>query len=133
MKGAVQKKGQRDILLVDDDPNFQETLSDALSLKKVHLVGAASGTEALQKLQQVTPSLILLDVQLPDIHGFELCRVLRRSDRLRKTPIVFLSAKFTEPADRAEGLLVGGDAYLSKPIHVDSLWEEIDYLLDKAG
>lgn len=119
------------ILIVDDDGHFRETLSDALSLRKLEVESATSGAEALKTLERITPSLILLDVQLPDIHGFDLCRILKRSSRLRAVPVVFLSAKYTEPVDRAEGLLAGADAFLSKPVSLEALWEEVRYLLDK--
>lgn len=131
-KDMHSTNGKRSVLIVDDDLHFRETLEDALLLKKLEAYSVKSGTEALKKLTQVTPSLILLDVQLPDIHGFELCRLLKRSERLRNVPVVFISAKFTEPADRAEGLLAGADAYLSKPVSLDALWEEVNYLLDKS-
>jgi DNA-binding response OmpR family regulator len=79
------------------------------------------------------PSLIVLDVQLPDTHGFELCRAIRRSPRTRDIPVVLLSGRYTEAADRAEGLLTGAAAYLSKPVSPETLWEEVSYLLDRRG
>lgn len=120
------------ILVVDDDAHFRETLADAMSLKEVRVEGAMSGAEALERLGAERPSLIVLDVQLPDMHGFQLCRTIKKDRRLRGVPIVLLSAKYTEPADRAEGLLTGADAYLSKPISLEALWEEVSYLLDRA-
>lgn len=121
------------ILVVDDDDHFRETLTDAMALKDVVVEGAVSGAEAAARLKARRPSLIILDVQLPDVHGFELCRRLRNDARYKDVPVVLLSAKFTEPADRAEGLLTGADAYLSKPISLEALWDEVRYLLDKAG
>lgn len=121
------------ILVVDDDSHFRETLMDALGLKSFKVQTAESGTVALKALEKATPSLILLDVQLPDMHGFELCRMLKKSTRLKNVPVVFLSAKYVEPADRAEGLLAGADAYLSKPLNLEALWDEVRYLLDKSA
>lgn len=118
------------ILVVDDDDSFRETLSDAMALEDIDVEGAGSAAQALDRIGDNCPSLILLDVQLPDVHGFELCRELKRDKRCAEVPIVFLSAKYTEPADRAEGLLMGADAYLSKPISFESLREEVRYLLD---
>ena len=123
---------QTSILVVDDDAHFGETLSDALSLKDIAVETATTGAEALDQVVACDPSLIILDVQLPDMHGFDLCRRLKRDPRTKNKPIVFLSAKFTEPADRAEGLLSGADAYLSKPIGLDTLWDEVSYLLDNG-
>jgi DNA-binding response OmpR family regulator len=127
---AIQTVEAR-ILVVDDDSHFRETLCDAMSLKKYMVHAATSGADALRALEELTPDLILLDVQLPDIHGFDLCRILKRSNRLCKVPVVFLSARYTEPADRAEGLLCGAEAFLGKPISLEQLWDEVRYLLDK--
>ncbi|MFA6028647.1 MAG: response regulator [Elusimicrobiota bacterium] len=121
------------ILLVDDDRHFLETLTDAMSLKDAEVHGVSSCSEALTHLQAGhVPSAILLDVLLPDMHGFEFCRLLKRSPRWKKIPVVLLSAKYTEPADRAEGLLCGADAYLSKPVHPNTILDEMDYLLDRT-
>ena len=121
------------ILIVEDDPHFRESLIDAMAIKGVEARGASSGAEALRTLESVTPSLIVMDVQLPDQHGFELCRRIKRNARFQTVPVVFLSARFTEPGDRAEGLLAGAEAYLCKPVSMDALWDEIHYLLDKEG
>jgi len=120
------------ILLVDDDDNFRETMSDAMSLKDVDMQGAMSGAEAKRQLESHTPSLILLDVQLPDTQGFQLCRDIKSDERYKDVPVVLLSAKYTEPADRVEGMLSGADAFLSKPIKMDALFDEVQYLLDRA-
>ena len=124
---------QATILVVEDDSHFRETLSDALALKQLKVRGVSSGKDAVEVLEGETPSLILMDVQLPDTHGFDLCRRLKRFPRLKNVPIIFLSARYTEPADRAEGLLAGADAYLSKPVNLDVLWEEVNYLLEKSS
>lgn len=126
-------KTQTTILIVDDDPNFTETLKDGLAAKNVEVRTAGSGTGAVDILEKFIPSVIILDVQLPDMHGFELCRVIRKSSRLKNVPVILLSAKYTEPADRAEGMLAEADAFLSKPVNVEALWEEMKYLLDKKA
>lgn len=120
-------------MIVEDDSNFVETLKDSLAMRQVDIKTAASVTEALNVLEKLTPSVIILDIQLPGMHGFELCRILKKSSRLKDVPVIFLSAKYTEPADRAEGMLAGADVFLSKPINPDVLWEEIRYLLDKKS
>lgn len=120
---------QTTVLLVDDDAHFRETLTDALSLKDVLVESAGSVGDARRALAERLPSVILLDVQLPDLSGVELCRQLKRDPRTKGVPVVLLSARYTEPADRAEGLLSGADAYLSKPINVEALQDEIRYLI----
>ncbi|MFH1618666.1 MAG: response regulator [bacterium] len=121
------------ILMVDDDKQFIETLKDNLVLKGVEVATANSGNEALSVLEKITPAIILLDVQLPDMNGFELCRILKKSVRLKRVPIILLSAKYTEPADRTEGMLSGADSFISKPLGMDVLWDEVKYLLDKKS
>ena len=121
---------QTTVLLVDDDAHFRETLADAMSLKDVRVESAGSVADARRALAERLPSVILLDVQLPDVSGVELCRQLKRDPRTKGIPVVMLSAKYTEPADRAEGLLTGADAYLSKPINIEALQDEIRYLVD---
>ncbi|MDE2293449.1 MAG: response regulator [Elusimicrobia bacterium] len=120
------------LLLVDDDPHYRETLADAMSLKDTVVEGASSAAEAAAKLAGALPSVIVLDVQLPDVNGVEFCRRLKRDPRLKRVPVVLLSAKYTEPADRAEGLLAGADSYLSKPVNVEALWEEVCFLLTRG-
>jgi len=122
------------ILIVDDDNNFIDTLEDGLKLKNIdaQISVARSAREAMEVLAKAVPSVIILDIQLPDMHGVEFLRVIRESARLKTVPVLFISAKYTEPADRAEGLLCGADAYLSKPVHPNTILDEMDYLLDRT-
>jgi len=121
------------ILIVDDDKNFIETLEDGLKLKNVdaEVRVAGSAREALDALAAAVPSVIILDIQLPDMHGVEFLRVIRQSARLKTVPVIFISARYTEPADRSEAMLAGAGAFFSKPVQIEELWKELKYLLDK--
>ncbi len=121
------------LLIVDDDNNFIDTLEDGLRLKNVdaEITVAKSAHEALAALSKILPSLIILDVQLPDMHGVEFMRTIKETVRLRDVPVIFISAKYTEPADRTEAMLAGGGSFFSKPVDIDELWSEVKYLLDK--
>ncbi|MDO8805074.1 MAG: response regulator [Elusimicrobiota bacterium] len=121
------------ILIVDDDKNFIETLEDGLKLKSAEseIRVAKSAREALDALAAAVPSVIILDIQLPDMHGVEFLRVIRQSERLKKVPVIFISARYTEPADRSEAMLAGAGAFFSKPVDIEELWKELNYLLDK--
>jgi len=121
------------ILIVDDDRNFIDTLEDGLKLKNVEaeITVAKSAHEAIDVLSKTIPSLIILDVQLPDMHGVEFMRTIKDTERLKSVPVIFISAKYTEPADRSEAMLAGGGSFFSKPVGIDELWTEIKYLLDK--
>jgi len=121
------------ILIVDDDKNFIYTLEDGLRLKNVdaEISVAKSAREAMDVLAKGVPSIIILDIQLPDMHGVEFLRVIRESARLKTVPVLFISAKYTEPADRSEAMLAGASAFFSKPIDIEELWKEIKYLIDR--
>ena len=121
------------ILIVDDDKNFIDTLEDGLRLKSLDagVRVAKSAREALDALAAAVPSVIILDIQLPDMHGVEFLRVIRESERLKNVPVIFISARYTEPADRSEAMLAGAGAFFSKPVDLEELWKEIKYLLDK--
>lgn len=119
------------LFIIEDDSHFRETFIDAMELRGVVVQGAGSGFEGLSALQHLRPDAIILDVKLPDLHGFELCRRIRRMDSLKSTPILFVSASaaYNDPRDRVEGLLSGAAVFLPKPISVDKLWSEIAALL----
>ncbi len=107
------------ILVVDDDADFRAYVVVLLSRAGFPAtLDSATGEEALAAARAERPALVLLDVFLPDINGFEVCRTLRDEfgDDL---PIIFISGERVEPADRAVGLLVGGDDYLVKPVDRD--------------
>ena len=119
------------IYIVEDDLHFRETLIDVMSLRGVEACGVGSAAEALVELRTQRPSVIILDVQLPDIHGFDLCKKLKRFESLKNVPIILLSAstQYSDPRDRIEGVLAGAALFLSKPITMDELWSEITSVL----
>ncbi len=126
---------EMNMLIVDDDRNFIDTLSDGLKLKNVEaqITVVNSAREAIDVLAKTIPSIIILDVQLPDMHGVEFMRTIKQTERLKNIPVIFISAKYTEPADRSEAMLAGGGSFFSKPVDIDELWAEVKYLLDKKN
>lgn len=119
------------IFIVEDDPDFRETFIDAMSLRGVEVCGAGSAAEALRRLERLRPDVLVLDVQLPDVHGFELCRRIKRLEAFKRTPVVFVSAstQYSDARDRVEGLLAGASLFLAKPISLETLWLELQALL----
>ena len=113
------------ILVVDDEPRNIQVVG-ALLLKHGHeVIAASSGPEALLKLESIRPDLILLDVMMPGMTGFELCRILEANPDTRETPIIFLSAA----ADKnfvIEALQYGGVDYVTKPFHGAELLTRVD-------
>jgi CheY-like chemotaxis protein len=123
------------IYLIEDDPHFRETFLDVMSLRGVEAKSASCGAQALRDLEILRPSIIIIDVRLPDLHGFDLCRLIRRIKDFKKTPIILISASFryNDPRDQVEGLLAGASLFLSKPMTMENLWAEIDSLLNRNG
>jgi DNA-binding NarL/FixJ family response regulator len=108
------------VLIVDDDPGFRLMVGHVLARAGMPSVQAANGEEAMKLASESRPAAVLLDVRLPDIDGFEVCRELR--DRFGDgLPVLFVSGELVEPRDRSAGLLLGGDDYLVKPVNPDEL------------
>lgn len=121
------------VLAVDDEQHIRELLRMGLSLQGFAVREAASGREALDAVARERPDLVVLDVMLPDLDGFEVARRLRRSAGLeRDTPIIFLTARDTT-ADRIEGLRLGSDDYVTKPFSIEELVERVRAVLRRSG
>jgi two-component system, OmpR family, response regulator len=118
------------VLVVDDEPNIRDLVEVALRFHGFEVTTAATGAEALDRARDAGPRLIVLDVMLPDLDGFEVCRRLRgRGD---ETPVIFLTARDT-PTDTVTGLTLGGDDYVTKPFSVDALVARVRAVLRRAG
>ena len=112
------------ILVVDDDPGFRRFATSLLERAGYTPVEASTGEEAVEKAQKERPALVLLDVKLPGISGYEVCRELKELFG-RDLPVILVSGERAEALDRAAGLLIGADDYLSKPVHPDELLARI--------
>ncbi len=108
------------ILIVDCDRTFRRVAAAALRDAGLEVAEAATGRDALALAAGATVSLVVLEVRLADISGYEVCRQLRQTHG-EVLPILFVSADRTEPSDRVAGLLVGADDYLVKPVATDEL------------
>jgi DNA-binding NarL/FixJ family response regulator len=109
------RSGRRTILIVDGDPAWRARTAAVLEDAGFAVVAAPSGEEALAAFADHAVGLVLLEVQLPGISGYELCHRLRERYGAG-LPIVFVSGGFVEPEDRVAGLLLGADDYLAKPV-----------------
>jgi two-component system OmpR family response regulator len=117
------------ILVVDDEPAITDLLSTALRYMGYRVATAATGHAALESAATTSPDLVVLDVMLPDLDGFEVCRRLR--DQRDFVPVIFLSARDTED-DRVTGFVRGGDDYVTKPFSLEELTLRIGALLRRA-
>jgi two-component system OmpR family response regulator len=120
----------RRLLLVDDEENLRSMLEAALRHNGFDVDTAANGREAIAAVGAEQPDLILLDVMMPDLDGFEVCRRLR-SDGV-KTPVLFLTAR-DATEDKVRGLTLGGDDYLVKPFSLDELVARVNAVLRRTG
>lgn len=110
------------VLVVDDEPNIVDILRFNLEREGYEVITAEDGVQGLEMARSSDPDLILLDVMMPEMDGFEVCRELRREDKL--TPIIMLTAR-EEEADRVMGLELGADDYVSKPFSVRELMARV--------
>lgn len=108
------------VLIVDDDELILIALKELLRPQGYVVETVARGADALAKLEGESYDLLILDVIMPEMDGFELCRRIRATDRYRETPIIFLTAK-SRDEDRQKGMEVGANLFLSKPISPDRL------------
>jgi DNA-binding response OmpR family regulator len=116
------------ILVVDDEISLQETLAYNLKKQGYQVETTGTGTEALELAREIKPDLIILDVMLPGLDGFEVCRILRRE---MTTPVLMLTARDDE-IDRVVGLEVGADDYLAKPFSMRELIARVKAMLRRV-
>lgn len=117
----------RTILVVDDDPHIREVISFALEQAGMSPVEAMNGQKALDIVHQENPALIILDVNMPEVDGFQFCKELRKTSEV---PILFLSSR-DEEIDRVVGLEIGGDDYVSKPFSPRELIARVNAILKR--
>jgi len=118
------------ILVVDDEIYIVHILEFTLTMEGYEVATAADGEEALRKIEQDRPDLVVLDIMMPKLDGYEVCRRLRQDDDLKSLPVILLSAK-GRPIDRETGLEVGADDYIVKPFSPRRLLEKIRELLER--
>ncbi len=121
---------QKKILIVEDEESLLKLESILLTTKGYLVQGATTGLAALEAIASETPDLILLDIMLPELDGFEVCKQVKKNPQTRHIPIIFLSAKKT-PEDLARSKEVGGDQYITKPFKSARVMEAIEKLLER--
>ena len=121
---------QARLLLVDDEDNLRSMLDAALRHSGFEVHAVADGRSAIDAVPEVQPDLIVLDVMLPDLDGFDVCKRLRTSGD--RTPVLFLTARDTTE-DKVRGLTMGGDDYLVKPFSLEELVARITAVLRRVG
>lgn len=123
--------GKARLLIVEDDFDIQNMLRIYFTGQDYEVDTAGRGSEALEKTRQNLPHLIVLDIMLPDIDGFEVCRILRTNTRTSHVPIIFLTQK-DERSDKLQGLELGADDYITKPFDIEELKLRVQRAIQRA-
>lgn len=118
------------ILVVDDEIYIVHILEFSLTMEGYTVLTASDGEEALRMIEQEDPDLVVLDIMMPKLDGYEVCRRVRQSEQSSNLPVILLSAK-GRPVDREAGLAAGADDYIAKPFSPRKLLEKIRELLSR--
>ncbi|OLP20158.1 DNA-binding response regulator [Leptolyngbya sp. 'hensonii'] len=119
------------ILVADDDPGTRLSISDYLEMSGYSVVAAENGQEALALVEEYQPHLMVTDITMPQMDGYELVRRVRQKPSFRLLPVVFLTAR-TDTRDRIRGYQLGCDLYLPKPFELDELGAVVRNLLERS-
>lgn len=120
------------ILVVDDEPHIVKMVSMRLKAGPYEVVTATDGGEALRKVRDESPDLVILDVMMPQPDGHEICRRIKESPEHRHIPVIFLTARSSE-SDREGGIRAGADGFITKPYHGKDLLGMVEALLGSKG
>jgi phosphate regulon transcriptional regulator PhoB len=120
------------ILLIEDEKNITELVKYNLELEGFRVLTSAKGNSGLTAAQKERPSLIILDLMLPELSGLEICKILKRDPKTKKIPIIMLTAKGTE-SDKVAGLELGADDYMTKPFSPRELVARVKAVLRRIG
>jgi len=118
------------ILIVDDEPNIVVPLQFLMERNGYQTVVAQSGEEALEAISKEKPDLVLLDIMLPGIDGFEVCEIVKLNPEWKNIKIIFLTAKGRD-VDIAKGMVLGADEYIAKPFSNKQIVESVKKLLEE--
>jgi two-component system alkaline phosphatase synthesis response regulator PhoP len=120
------------VLVVDDDPQVYKIVSRLLDTEKYEVESASDGLEALKKIRESRPELLILDLMMPGMSGLEVCEKIKGSPSTQDIMILILSAKDAQ-LDRRRSFEMGADDYISKPFHIASLARKIEYMFEKKS
>jgi DNA-binding response OmpR family regulator len=120
----MNDKPKKKILVVDDEPDILSGIRDRLSFEGYDVITASDGQEALKTAREKDPDLIILDIMLPKIDGYKVCRLLKFDKKKKHIPIIMLTAK-TQESDKKTGKDMKADDYICKPFNPDELIKSI--------
>jgi DNA-binding response OmpR family regulator len=120
----------RKILVVDDEVDLVETVRFPLEMEGFDVLVSYNGEDALSQARKEKPDLIILDLMLPKLDGYKVCRLLKFDEKYKHIPILMLTAK-TQEKDKILGKETGADEYITKPFEMDVLMEKVKAYLNK--
>ena len=121
---------QKKILVVDDEVDLVETIRFPLEMEGFNVLVSFNGEDALNQARKEKPDLILLDLMLPKLDGYKVCRLLKFDERYKDIPILMLTAK-TQEKDKLLGKETGANEYITKPFDIDELMKKVKVYLNK--
>ncbi len=122
----------KEILIVDDEPSIVVPIQFLMEQQGYNVVVAENGHDALDMIYKYNPDLVLLDIMLPGIDGYEVCEIVRLNPKLRDVKVIFLTAKGRE-VEIAKGLALGADAYITKPFSNAELVAKVKTVLNNIN
>jgi len=125
-----QSRGR--VLVVDDEPDLVRILQFGLQSAGYVVESASDGQEGLKKAREVKPDIILLDLMLPKLDGYKICRLLKFDERFKQIPIIILSAR-TQEGDQALALEMGANRFVTKPYNFSEILTHVEELLKAAS
>jgi two-component system, OmpR family, alkaline phosphatase synthesis response regulator PhoP len=125
-----QSRGR--VLVVDDEPDLVRILQFGLQSAGYVVESASDGQEGLKKAREVKPDIILLDLMLPKLDGYKICRLLKFDERFKQIPIIILSAR-TQEGDQALALEMGANRFITKPYNFSEILTHVEELLKAAS
>jgi DNA-binding response OmpR family regulator len=115
-----------DVLMIEDDVSVRSVMSVALTEAGFHVMEATTGCAAMEILKKTPPRVVLLDIGLPDIEGFEICKSIKSDELLMNIPVIIVSGR-SSLNHKLTGFISGAKAYINKPFHMDELIEKVRY------
>ncbi|MBI4057385.1 MAG: response regulator transcription factor [Elusimicrobia bacterium] len=118
------------LLVIDDDANLRESLAEVLELDGFNCLQAGSAKEGLETAKSKRPTVVILDIQLPDSSGFQICQELRKMSR--EMVLIMMTGRFLSSEEKTQGFNLGADDYITKPFDLKELSARIRQLLSRA-
>jgi len=127
-KNPIVEKSKKRILIVDDERHITDLLRALLQLSGFNVIQSQNGAQCLKEVELVIPDLIILDIKMPVMDGWQVCEKLKSEDRTKKIPVIILSA-YAGKEDRQKSLDLGADQFIAKPFEVPVLLKIVEKLI----